>query len=149
MNIDIEVTINSSKEKVWNVITDIENSVNVISGIEKIDILEKPDQELSGLKWKETRTIFGKTATEVMWITDVKDNESYMTRAESHGQIYITKLSVSEKNGQTRLSMSFNSEPQSFGAKLMSGIMSLFFKGATKKALEKDLNDIKATLEKS
>ena len=65
----VEVTINGSKEDVWNMITDIENSSKTITGIEQIEILEKPGDGLVGLKWRETRTLFGRTATEIMWIT--------------------------------------------------------------------------------
>lgn len=149
MTIDLEVTIQGSKEKVWSVITDIENAVYTIEGIEKIEILEKPSHGLVGLKWQETRTFFGKTATEIMWITEVKENESYKTRAESHGNVYTTKHTISEQDKKTNLSMEFTSAPQSFSAKLFSGVMGLMFKGATKKALMKDLNDIKTVVEKA
>ena len=85
MKINVDIVINGSNEKVWEVIADIEHSPEVISGIEQVEVLEKPADGLVGLKWKETRTMFGKTATEVMWITDVEEGTSYSTRAESHG----------------------------------------------------------------
>ena len=40
MNIEVDILINAPKEKVWGIITDIEGSVDVISGIEKIEVLE-------------------------------------------------------------------------------------------------------------
>ncbi|MDA3958674.1 SRPBCC family protein [Oceanispirochaeta sp.] len=89
MNIQSKTRINSSKEKVWKLITNIENSNNFIRGIEKVEILEQKENELIGLKWKETRTMFGQTATEIMWITDARENESYSTRAESHGECMV------------------------------------------------------------
>ncbi len=70
MKFKVETTIDASTDKVWDVITDIKNSVNVISGIEKIEILESGSTDLVGLKWQETRTVFGKTALETMWITE-------------------------------------------------------------------------------
>ena len=148
MNIEVQVTIQGSKEEVWRVITDIENSPGTISGIKEIEILEKPEDGLVGLKWKETRTLFGKTATEVMWITDVNEYESYKTRAESHGAVYITSLNLSEQDDNTLLTMTFGGEAQTLGAKLMSATMGRLFKNATKKALIQDLNDIKAAVEK-
>lgn len=72
MAIKVDVTIDGPKEEVWNVIADIENSPNTITGIEAVEILEKPNDGLVGLKWQETRTLFGRTATEIMWITDAK-----------------------------------------------------------------------------
>ncbi len=69
MKLKVEITINGTKEQIWKVITDIEGSVETISAIEKIEILEQPESGVLGLKWEETRTMFGKSATEVMWIT--------------------------------------------------------------------------------
>jgi uncharacterized membrane protein len=149
MNIQVQVSIKASKEEVWKVITDIENAQNTITGIEKVEVLEKPADGLVGLKWKETRTLFGKTAIETMWITIAKENEFYRTRAESHGSLYISNLVLSEQDHGTQLTMEFEGIPQTFGAKLMSATMGFLFKNATKKALMQDLVDIKTAIEKN
>ncbi|MCK5672525.1 MAG: SRPBCC family protein [Spirochaetales bacterium] len=146
MNIQVQVNIDATKENVWKIITDIEGSVNNIKGIEKIEIMEKNDNNFIGLKWKETRTMFGQTATEVMWITDSKENEYYTTRAESHGAIYKTELRLTKDGESTNLTMNFGAEFVTIKAKLMS-FMGLLFISATKKALKKDLNDIKTAVE--
>ena len=52
-----------------------------------------------------------------------------------------------EKEGETYLGMEFNSEAQTFVAKLMAGVFGLLFKNATRKALQKDLLDIKKVVE--
>jgi len=44
-----------------------------------IEVLEKPDAGFVGFKWKETRKMFGKEATEIMWITDSVENEYFST----------------------------------------------------------------------
>lgn len=147
MEFKASIEINASKEKVWSIITNIENAKDHISAIQSIEVLEKSNDGLVGFKWKETRIMFGKQATEVMWITDAQVNDFYQTRAESHGAIYISKLSLGEKNNATELNMSFNGEPQTFGAKFMSALMGWMFKKATVKAIEKDLEDIKAAAE--
>ncbi|MFQ5930774.1 MAG: SRPBCC family protein [Nitrospiraceae bacterium] len=149
MAIRVEVAIDGSKEDVWKVITDIENSPNAITGIEEVEILERPTDGLVGLKWRETRTLFGRTATEIMWITDAKENGRYRTRAESHGAVYVTSLVVSEHDGKTRLTMEFDATPQTLSARVMAATTGIFFKNATKKALMQDLNDIKAVVERS
>jgi hypothetical protein len=91
--------------------------------------------------------MFGRTATEVMWITDAVENQSYKTRAESHGAIYVATLEISDKGENVGLSMNFEGTPQTFGAKLMSALTSGMFKKATEEALMKDLIDIKAKVE--
>ena len=147
MKLTVQISIESTKEKIWNVISDIENSVNIIDGIHKIEVLEQPQKSFVGLKWRETRTMFGKEATEVMWITDAIENESYRTRAESHGAVYLTAFKITEHGDSCDLSMEFTGEPQSFGARIMAALTGFLFKGATLKALKKDLEDIKAASE--
>ena len=63
MIVEAQVTITARKAAVWKVITDIENATETISGIEQVDVLEKPENGLVGLTWRETRTVFGKTAS--------------------------------------------------------------------------------------
>jgi len=147
MKVEVQVEINGTKEDVWKVITDIENSTDTIRGIEKIEVLEKPTDSFVGLKWRETRTMFGRTATEVMWITDAIENQSYKTRAESHGAVYVTTLKITDAGKNVRLSMNFEGTPQTFGAKIMSALTSGMAKKATEEALMHDLMDIKAKVE--
>lgn len=147
MKVQVEVPIQASKEAIWQVITDIENSPQHISGIEEVEVHNHPGDKLVGLKWTETRTLFGKTATETMWVTEATKNEYYRTRAESHGAIYNSTLRIDERNGQNYLSMELHGEPQTFGAKIMGAIFGFMFKNATRKALMQDLQDIKKVAE--
>ena len=148
MIVEAQVTINGSKAAIWAAITNIENASETISGIENIEVLEKPANGLVGLKWRETRMLFGKPATVEKWITDAAENEFYKTRAEDGGFVFLTTKSISESSGGITLSESHDSKPQGIRAKLMSIPMGLFFKGVIKKALLQDLNDIKAAVER-
>jgi carbon monoxide dehydrogenase subunit G len=147
MKFEETVAVNASPEAIWSILSDIDNAAENISAIEKVEVLEKPTDGLVGLKWIETRTMFGKTATETMWITEAVENSHYLTRAENHGAIYISKMYITEEGGTTHVGMSFDGQPQTFMAKLMMGMMGWMFKKATKKALMKDLVDIKALAE--
>jgi len=145
--VEVQVTINGSKEAIWAVITNVENAAETISGIEDVEVLKRPEDGLLGLKWRETRTLFGKTATEEMWITDAAENEYFKSAAESHGFIYLSTISISEHNGSSSLTMTHDSRPQGFLAKLLALPMGFVFKSVIRKALLQDLNDIKAAVE--
>ena len=132
---------------IWAAITDIEHASETIRGIEKIEVLEKPANGLVGLKWRETRMLFGKPASVDKWITDAAENEFYKTRAEDGGFVFLTTKSISESSGGMTLTESHESKPQGIVARLMSIPMVLFFKGVVKKVLLQDLNDIKAAVE--
>jgi hypothetical protein len=147
MIVEVQVTINRPKAAIWAAITDIENAADTIKGIEKIEVLEKPATGLVGLKWRETRMLFGKPAAAEKWITEAAENEFYKTRAESDGFIFLSTTRISEGSGGFTLTSIHDSQPQSVAAKLMSIPMGVLFKGVAKKALLKDLNDIKAAVE--
>jgi hypothetical protein len=147
MIVEAQVTINGSKAAIWAAITNIENAAETISGIEKIEVVEKPANGLVGLKWRETRMLFGKPATAEKWITDAVENEFYKTRAEDGGFVFLSTMSISESSGGITLTSSHDSQPQSIVAKLMSIPMGLLFKGVAKKALLQDLRDIKSAVE--
>ena len=96
MIVEAQVTINGSKAAIWAAITNIENASEIISGIENIEVLEKPANGLVGLKWRETRMLFGKPATAEKWITDAAENVFYKTRAEDNGFVFLSTMSISE-----------------------------------------------------
>ena len=149
MIVETQVAINGSRAAIWAAMTDIENAAQTISGIEKIEVVEKPANGRIGLRWRETRMYFGKPATAEKWITDAVENTFYKTRAESDGYVFLSTMSISESSsGNLMLTSSHDSQPQSIAGKLMSIPMGLLFKGVAKKALLQDLNDIKSAVER-
>ena len=106
MIVEVQVTINGSKAAIWAAITNIENASETISGIENIEVLEKPANGLVGLRWRETRMLFGKPATAEKWITDAAENEFYTTRAEDGGFVFLSTISISESIGGITLTSS-------------------------------------------
>lgn len=147
MHCSTSIEISKPKADVWKAVTDIPNAVGMISAIISLEVLENPEAGLVGFKWKETRKMFGKEATEIMWITEAAENEYYSTRAESHGSVYKTRLSLNDDDGNTRLTMAFTGEPQTRGAKIISFVMGGVMKGSMEKELQKDLVDIRNFVE--
>jgi hypothetical protein len=147
MIVEAQVTIDGSKAAIWAAITNIENASETISGIEKIEVVEKPANGLVGLKWRETRMLFGKPAGVDKWITDAAENEFYKTRAEDSGFVFLTTMRISEGSGGMTLTSSHETKPQGIVARLKSTPMFLF-KGVIRKAILQDLNDIKAAVER-
>ena len=147
MLVEAQVTINGSKAAVWAAITDIENAAKTMSGILKIEILEKPASGLVGLKWRETRMLFGKPTGVDKWITDAVENEFYKSKAEDSGFVFVTTMRISESSGGMLLTSAHDSMPQGIVARIKSMPMFLF-RGVVKKALLQDLNDIKSAVER-
>jgi hypothetical protein len=146
MIVEVQVSIKGSPAAVWAAITDIENASKIISGILNIEVLEKPASGLVGLRWRETRMLFGKPAAAEKRITDAVENEFYKTRAEDNGFVFFSTMSISESSGGITLTSSHETKPQGIVARLQS-IPMFLFKGVIKKAILQDLNDIKSAVE--
>lgn len=151
MKVSARIDIAAPTEAVWRAITDIENSTAMISGILDIEVLEQPEEGIVGLRWKETRRMFGKEASEIMWITEAVDNAYYHTRAESHGSVYTTELKLDSGSAGdcTTLTMTFSGEAQTPGVKIAAFCMGFFVRPSMKKTLQQDLADIKRFVETS
>src|SRR5262249_6076491 len=103
MIVEAELTIQGSKAAVLAAIADIEKAEDNVSRIMKIEVVQKPPAGIVGLRWRETRMLFGKPATVEKWITDARENEFYKTRAESDGFIFLTTVRMSEDSGGIRV----------------------------------------------
>ncbi|MBK8613326.1 MAG: SRPBCC family protein [Flavobacteriales bacterium] len=147
MIVEAQITINGSKAVVWAATTNIANFAELLSGVEKIEVVERPATGLVGLKWKETRMLFGKSATVEKWITEAKENTFYTTRAEDSGFVFITTNRISGSDGGVTLTGIHETQPQGLIASLKALPM-VFFKGMIKKAILQDLNDIKTEVER-
>ena len=148
---ELVVTHDSSAtpENVWSVLTDLDNAAATISAIEKIERLDGDSGFGVGTTWRETRTMFGKTATEDMTITDVNPGRSYSTEANSHGAHYKSTHSVESIDGGSRITMAFGAEPISAVSRIFSFTIGRLFDSYTRKALAKDLINIAAAAERS
>lgn len=150
MAVSVSTEISASSEIVWKLITDIDKAEQNISAILDIEVLERPQvvEGVLGLKWTETRKMFGKEAKETMTVVAEKPGCWYETRAENHGTVYTSRMEINEAEnpGASVLTMSFDHKPLSLGARVMS-VFSFMFTGSIKKAFEQDLADIKRIAE--
>lgn len=147
MKVHSSIVIEASRQAVWDVVTDIEKAAERIEAIESVEVLHRPERGLVGFKWKEARRMMGKTATEVMWITGAVEPEFYETRAESHGAVYTSRIVLEEHGGATKLTMRFHGQPVTTTARIFTACLGFLFVGGMRKALNKDLEDIKAAVE--
>ncbi|MCT4632188.1 MAG: SRPBCC family protein [Firmicutes bacterium] len=148
MKVSSSVHIDGSREEVWKVISDIEHANENISAIEKIEILEEAGESLEGLKWRETRKMFGREATEVMWVSDSEENYYYETLAKSHGMAYVSKMTITDDDSGETLTMEFHSTPMNFWGRLGELIFGRSMTTSLNKSIKQDLEDIKHVVER-
>lgn len=147
MTVEAQVTINGTLKSVWAVMADIEKAAEILSGIEKIEIVERPANGIRGLKWRETRMLFGKPATMEKVIIAGAENEFFSTESRDGGFIFHTTNLMREGDEGVLLKSRHVTTPQGFIPTLKSLPM-VFFKGVIRKAILQDLNDIKNQVER-
>ncbi|WP_314178039.1 SRPBCC family protein [Streptomyces winkii] len=146
--VTVERRIAAPVDRVWQALTDIEDSPRVIGEIERVEMLSEGPFGI-GTRWRETRRIFGKEATEEMWVTASEPPKRYTVESESRGVHYTSQFTLTpEADDATTVHLTLDSETEK---KSLSGTMGKFLGGigskAIAKSLSKDLADIAASVE--
>lgn len=140
--------IRASPEKVWSVISDIPGSAATLSGIDSVQLLsEGPYGE--GTRWKETRTMMGRSETVEMRVTQADPPRSTTVQAHQGGADYTSRFGLAERDGGTDLTLTFSADvvkPTVF-SKITMALFGKIGMSMTRKALAKDLAEIAAKAE--
>lgn len=126
---------------------DFRRAPEFVSAIVKMEILTSGPVG-AGTRFRETRMMFGREATEEMTVTAFEPPKRYTLSAESHGSRYHTELSFVPDGQGTRMTMTFQGTPVTLMARVMSVLMRPMMKGVAK-ACAKDLDDIKTAIERA
>ena len=135
-------------DRVWAVFTDISAAADRIAGINSVEVLSEPAFG-PGFRWRETRTVFGRSASEEMWVTDLEAPRFYEVAAASHGTEYLSRYTFAPVEGGTRVSLTFSGTPVSATAKVMGRLTGWIADGQVGKMLQKDLDDLVAVCERA
>ena len=143
MEIRVERFIDAGPEVVWDVITDLDRAPETLAGVDSIERLAG-EGYAPGVKWRETRTMFGKQATEDMWVDVAERPRRTVVRAASRGMEYDSTYTLTPEAGGTRLALVFGGESGEQGllARVAMKVLGPIGKVASRKALEKDMADI-------
>lgn len=139
-------TIGAPPAAVFARMTGFEEAAGTIRAITRVEMLTEGPVGL-GTRFKETRVMFGKEASEVMEVTEFEPPKRYVLGAESHGSRYRTELLFEPAGAGTRVSMLFSAVPLTLGAKIVWFLTKPFMSGMVTKACAGDLRDMKGALE--
>ena len=120
--VQLKRQIQAPPEEVFDRTTDFANAAQVVRGIEKVEMLTDGPVGV-GTRFRETRIMFGREATEEMELTTFDRPRRYELFAESHGSRYETTFDLHPIPEGTELVMTFRATPLSFFAKLMGAVM--------------------------
>lgn len=149
MKVEATLAIRGTRAATWAALANIEHHAEILGGVERIEVVSRPATGLVGLRWRETRKLFGDSATVEKWITAVTEGESFETRAEDGGFVFVTTNRIAESAGGVTVTSIHDSRPQTVAAKLKTIPMALFFRPMIRKFILQDLTDIKTAVERS
>ena len=139
-------SISAPPETVWAVFTDLPKAAERLSAVNAVEVFT--DQPFGvGTRWRETRTMFGREATEDMEITAVDPGRSYTAEAASHGSHYTSRFDFAPTGTGTVVTFSFNSESHGL-MRIVGAAMWPMLKGKMTKELRRDLDDLAAYCER-
>ncbi|MFF7443954.1 SRPBCC family protein [Streptomyces sp. NPDC008122] len=144
----VERRVAASPGRVWEAITDLKDMPRVLSGVDRVEVLTPGGFDV-GTRWRETRRMLGKEATEEMTVTECEPPDRYVTVADSHGMHYVSELTLTpDGSGATTLRMAFSARPAGGrSAGFAARVLARFGAKAVARALTKDLADIARTVE--
>lgn len=125
--------------------TDLENLPGRVTDITKVEVLT-PGPVGLGTRYKETRVVFKRAATETFAFTAFEPGRRYEVTAASCGAEYRTDFRFTPAGAGTRVDVTFAVRGVSLFAKLMRPLAGLMM-GMMKKCVVRDLDDLGRALE--
>jgi uncharacterized protein YndB with AHSA1/START domain len=132
--------VNAPPSRVFAVASDLRNAPQFMRAITKLEVLTDGPVR-AGTRFRETRKMFGREATEEMEIVAIDPPRSYTIACDNHGCRYRTEMRIEPKGRGSEISMHFRAEPLTFIAKAIGYLMKPLAKKMMKEC-GKDLEDI-------
>jgi len=132
----------AAPERVWPLASDFANAAGRIRAITKVEMLT-PGPVGSGSRFREWR---GRQAVD-MEVAAWSPPRSYSLRGYAMGTEFTSEIQCVPDGAGTRLEMVIHVRPRTFGAKLLSPLISLMSKVMVK-SCAKDLGDIARVAER-
>lgn len=121
---------------------DIQSWPGFIRGIESVEILtEGPPR--TGTRFRETRTLFGRKASQEMTVAVLKPPRRCVFTAENHGARYVATTEFLPHGNGSLLRLTFEGIPVTLAARLLS-IMSVLMAAQVRRQLQSDIDDLAA-----
>jgi carbon monoxide dehydrogenase subunit G len=146
MQVAVEAFINAPPDAAFRTAADIADWPRFISAIDAIEVLS-PGAVGVGTRFRETRAMFGRKATEEMTVAAIEPPRRLVLTARNHGTAYRAEHSLAPEGVGTRLTLTFEGRPVTLLARLLVPI-GLLFMGTVKRQLESDLADLKREAER-
>lgn len=141
------VQIAAPVERVFAAAVDIPNAPQRVPSIRRVEMLTSGPVRV-GTRWRETRVMFKREATEELQVTGMEPNRSFGVGCTSCGCQYESTFRFVGEGRGTRVELEVRYRALTLAAKLMAPLAWLMA-GAMRKMIQQDLDELKASIEGS
>ena len=146
MQIAVECFVETPPDVAFSAAIDISDWPRFISGVQSVELLT-PGPVGAGTRFRETRSMFGRQATEDMTLAEIEPPRRFLLTAFNHGTAYRAENLFAPEGAGTRMTLVFEGRPATLLARLFAPLGWLFL-GTLKRQLESDLADLKREAER-
>jgi uncharacterized protein YndB with AHSA1/START domain len=138
--LELSRRVNAPRDRVFEVFTDLSRAAERISGIRRLEILTDGPVG-KGTRFRETRVMFGREATETFEFTDFQPGRLYTVCANSCGAIFESTFTFTPEGSATQVVMTMQTKPVTLLAKVAT-LFSFLCAGMMKRIMTQDLDDL-------
>lgn len=143
--IELSEFFKATPERTFEVFTDLERLPDRIEAIMELEVLTDGPVGV-GTRFREKRMMFKREAVEEMEFSEYDPPNRFVLVAESNGSRYEVVHAFTAEGEGTRVDMTFTAEALSPMSRFISAMVMPFFKGATRNALLKDMQELKSAV---
>lgn len=140
--VEIHRHVEAPVERVWAIAADLPGAPRTLTGVQRVEVLT-PGPFGVGTRWRETRTMFGREATEEMAVTDLRAGRAYTVEATSSGARYVSTFTFEPAgSAETDVTLTFGAHATTAVARVLGVLTAPIARRSVANALRGDLEDL-------
>jgi carbon monoxide dehydrogenase subunit G len=136
-------SVHAPIDVVFNTVADITEFSKALPHIVKVEFLSDTRKGV-GTRFRETRVMNGREVSNELEVTEYVQNDRVRIVSDSHGTIWDSLFTVRPEDGNTTLTMTMDASAY----KLIPRFMNFAIRGMVRRAVENDLDMVRAFCEK-
>ena len=142
-NVTVTRRIDAPADAVFRNVAHIEQFSRAVPHILRVEFLTEVKSGV-GARFRETRMMMGREASTELEVTEYVENERVRIASEAGGTLWDTVFTVAPDGEGTELKMVMDAKPLTVGARMTLPLVI----GAVRKAVEQDMDSVKAFCER-
>ena len=142
-NVTVTRRIDAPADAVFRTVAHVEQFSQAVPHILRVEFLTEVKSGV-GARFRETRMMMGREASTELEVTEYVENERVRIASEAGGALWDTVFTVAPDGEGTELKMVMDASPLTTSARMTLPLVI----GAVRKAVEQDMDSVKAFCER-